>query len=111
MAKDFYFGQLVYLKNVGFPYDRTDEGHESFEGASAVVTGINVGASKRMIEVKFVIPMKTPTGKMITCLFHPESVKPENRPWLKKNLVKVLAFQKEVEKMAAFCNKMVEECP
>ena len=106
--EDIRFGQLVYTKNVGFPFNRTDDGHESFEGASAIVVGVNVGANKQMIDVEFLIPMKTPQGTMNTCLFHPEQLKEENRPWLKKHLKKILSFRKEVAKMADFCNKMVD---
>ena len=106
--EDVRYGQLVYLKNVGFPYNRTDDGHESFEGASAIIVGVNVGANKKMIDVEFLYPMKTTHGTMDTCLFYPEQLREENRPWLKKNLKQILAFRQEVRRMGAFCERMME---
>lgn len=107
--KDIRIDQLVYTKNVGFPFNRTDDGHESFEGASGLVIGVNVGANKQMVDIEFLFPMKTPHGTMKKCLFHPEQLRAENRPWLKKNLVRILTFKTKVADVAKFLNQMVDE--
>ena len=103
-------GDLVYLKNVGFPYNRTDDGHESFEGASGTVTSVSAGARKDMVNVKFLIPIKCGHGHspMAECLFFPHCVVKETRPWLKKYLKQILAFRKQMQAVGEMCQKMAE---
>jgi hypothetical protein len=103
-------GDLVYLKNVGFPYNRSDDGHESFEGASCVILSVNAGARKDMIDVRFLFPMRVDHGKMMNdCLFFPECVIKENRPWLKKHVRRIINFKKQIVKMKYICTSMAED--
>lgn len=95
-------GELVYTKNVGFPFDRTDDGHESWEGVSCIVTALNVGASKDMVEVQPLFAVKCGHGHtpMTSCLFHPNQVKREDRPWLKKHLRDIMKLKNVLRKAA-----------
>ena len=81
-------GELVYLRNVGYPFDRTDDGHESWEGASCTVTRLNTGAGNAYIEVRPLIPIRIRSnGEVMThCLFRPDQIVRESRPWLRKHL-------------------------
>ena len=94
MKKKFKVGDLVYLKNVGFPFNRTDDGHESWEGASCVVTEPVVNT--QYVRVKPIFPIKCGNYSMDECVFHPENVIKENRPWLKKNLSKIVKSKNEL---------------
>lgn len=100
--KTLKIGDLVYLKDVGYPYTRTDDGGESFEGASGTVISLNAGYSKDMVDVQFLFPIKTTggDGSMSSCLFFPSSVIKENRPWLKKHLKKVFTLREELLKLS-----------
>lgn len=94
-------GDLVYLKDVGFPFNgEGTDGYDSMEGASATVIAINSGYSKDLVNVEFIFPFKSKsrTETMDTCHFHPTSVCKENRPWLKKNLTKIVAAKSELIK-------------
>lgn len=105
-TKKLKIGELVFLKNVGYPFNRTDDGRESWEGASGVVTGLNVGPMK-MVEVTPLSPIKADFGhRMINCVFHPESVCRENRPWLRKHLKDILKLKKELIRVASIAVDM-----
>lgn len=87
-------GTLVYLRNVGFPFNRTDDGHESWEGASCVVVESDaqpgsVAHAMGMICVAPILPMRDERGRagLESAHFHyPEQVVRESRPWLRKHL-------------------------
>ena len=98
--KKLRIGQCVYTKNVGFPFNRTDDGGESWEGACCRVIGLNAGACKNMVDVEPIIPIKTSTGLMSRCLFWPEQVVPEDRPWLVKHLKDILKLKKVLKQAA-----------
>jgi hypothetical protein len=101
-------GELVFLKNVGYPYNRTDDGGESWEGASCIVTELNSGYDKDMVTVEPLIPIKIrPRETMTSCLFHSESVVKENRPWLKKNLTTLFKYKKELLKLAEIITQTI----
>ena len=103
-------GELVYLKNVGFPFDRTDDGGESWEGASCIVTELNSGFCKDMVTVKPLVPIKLGNGEtMKSCLFHPESVVKENRPWLKKHLKDIFTMKKALLDLSSTIQKQLEK--
>lgn len=104
-------GDLVYTKNVGYPFDRTDDGHESWEGVSCVVTAMNAGWSKDMIEVTALFPIKCGHGHtpMTSCLFHAHQVKPEDRPWLKKRLKDIMRLKNVLRKAALEAEEINEE--
>jgi hypothetical protein len=91
-------GTIAYLKNVGYPYDRTDDGSDSWEGASCVVTQLNAGACGKMVEVRLFMPIRTTHGRFMDgSLFDGSIVIPEDRPWLKKHLKNLLDFDKQLE--------------
>jgi hypothetical protein len=112
MKSKLKVGDLVYLKDVGYPYNRTDDGGESFEGASGTVIELNAGYNKDMVRVEFIFPIlcNGRGSKMSDCLFHTTTVKKENRPWLKKNLKKLVDMRKEMlktqEKIADILQRM-----
>lgn len=102
-SKPLRIGELVYLRNVGFPFDRTDDGHESWEGASCeVVQGEaqpgSVAHSMSMICVRPLLPIKSDRGRVgpEDAHFHPESVVRETRPWLRKHLKGLLRVRKQL---------------
>ena len=100
-------GDLVYTKNVGYPFNRTDDGGDSWEGASCIVIELNTGANKRMVNVEALIPIKIrPRDFMETCLFYPEQLVKEDRPWLAKHLNAILSFKTKVNDMADFCERL-----
>lgn len=105
-------GELVYLKDVGFPYDQEGNGHESWEGVSCVVTAVNASAMKNMIEVEPFFPVKCGHGHtpMTSCLFHTNQVKREDRPWLRKHLRDIMKLKKALRK-AALVAEQIEELP
>lgn len=89
-------GDIVYLKDVGFPFDGRGIGpgaKESWEGASCVVTNLRAGALRDMVEVRPVFPI----GGMETCLFFHKTVKIETRTWLKKNVRRILSARKRLD--------------
>lgn len=96
MKNSLKVGDLVYLKDVGFPYDRTDDGHESWEGASCIVLALNAGYYKDMIRVEPLLPI----GDMKECLFYPHSVKKEKRTWLKKHLKDIFRIKAKLRGLA-----------
>jgi hypothetical protein len=73
------------VDNPGFPYDE-------WNGASCVVENSRAGQGGRYVQVRLVIPR----ADISAALFHPETVKPENRPWLKKNLREFLSMRKDL---------------
>lgn len=89
-------GDLVYLKDVGFPYNQTDRCGETWEGASCIVIGLNSGFNQDMIDVEPIFPI----GDMNSCLFWAESIKKEDRPWLKNNLKIILKYKKKLMNLA-----------
>ncbi len=93
----FKIGNLIYTKDVGYPFDRTDDGGESWEGVSAIVTKLNTGWDKSYIEITPIFPVKSKGGTMATCIFQPEQLRIEERPWLKKNLKKIVQFRNKIE--------------
>lgn len=100
-------GQLVYTKNVGFPYNRTDDGGESWEGVCCRVTKLKAGWHKDMVEVEAVIPVKTSHGRTMTsCLFWTENVKPEDRPWLRRHLKDILNLKKKLREVALLAGEI-----
>lgn len=101
-------GDIVYLKNVGYPYDRTDSGHESWEGVSCTVTNTKAGSGGAYIEVAPFFPMRSGHGHppMKSCLFYPSQVQKEDRPWLKKHLEDILALKKSLRRAALMAELM-----
>lgn len=96
-------GTLVYLRNVGFPFDRTDDGHESWEGASCeVVKGSaqpgSVAHAMKMICVRPLLPIKAGYDRAgpEDAHFDPEQVVRETRPWLRKHLKALLRVRKSL---------------
>lgn len=90
-------GDLIYLKDVGYPYNRTDDSGETWEGASGIILNVHAGYNRDMIEVETLLPVKTSQGDVMkTCLFHDKVVKKENRPWLKKHLSQILKFKQRL---------------
>lgn len=101
--KTLKVGDIVYLKNVGFPYNRTDNGMDSWEGASCVVEATNTGVKNAYISVRPILPLRADHGhKMSMALFSPEHVIREDRPWLKKHLKEVLALKRKLIEVARF---------
>lgn len=101
MKSKLKVGDLIYLKDVGFPYNgEGSDGYESMEGASAIVKELNAGYNGKYISVEFIIPIKNRqrSQPFTSCLFHPESCVKENRPWLKKNLKQIIAVKNELRK-------------
>lgn len=113
---NFKAGEVVYLKNVGFPHNKTDNGHESWEGVSGTVVE-NPALSKQapgatMVYVRAFHPLKIGRGDfMIGTFFFPEQVKRENRPWLKKHLKAVFQSQKELMALRDKLTKLLPETP
>ena len=99
-------GQLVYTKNVGFPFNRIDDGGETWEGVCCRVTALNAGYSRDMVEVKPLIPVKVKHGTMNSCLFHTEQVIPEDRPWLKKHLKDIFKLKTKLREVALIADEM-----
>lgn len=80
-------GDIVYLKNVGFPA-------EDYEGASAIVT--NFIGKYVQVEIFF--------SKERYVLFK-ECAKIEDRPWLKRNLKKI---KRSFEKLSETADEILE---
>ena len=90
-------GDIVYLKDVGFPFDRAEPGHDSWEGASCVVLETETGDGNRYVSVAPLFPMRVDHGHIMTeCIFSPECVVLEDRPWLKNNLKNLLKLKKKL---------------
>lgn len=98
MKHNFKLDDLVYTKNVGYPYNKIDDGGESWEGASCIVTKLEV--NKDYIEVKSLFPIKTRNGFMDSCVFFPEQLIKENRPWLKKHLKDIIRLREKLVKIS-----------
>jgi hypothetical protein len=49
-------GDLVYTKDVGYPFNRTDNGNESWEGVSCIVIATNTGWNNSYVEVEALFP-------------------------------------------------------
>ena len=108
MKKKFKVGDLVYTRNVGYPFNRTDDGGESWEGASCIVSKLNTGWNGTYIEVTPIFPIKTTSGTMDSCIFQPEQLVKETRPWLKKNLKRILNFRKEVTRTSEYLKQLLD---
>ena len=104
--KKLRVGELVYLKNVGFPFNRTDNGNESWEGASCRVINPTAGVGGQYVEVETLIPIKTERATMSVCLFDPTYVIRENRPWLRKHLKEILGLKKKLLDVATFADTL-----
>lgn len=60
-----------------------------------------------MVEVEAMIPVKTSHGRtMTTCLFWPDKVKPEDRPWLKRHLKDILKLKKKLREVALMAGEI-----
>lgn len=102
MSAKLKVGDYVYLKNVGFPYDRTDDGHESWEGASCQVMELNAGYNGDYVRVRALYPILCGRGQsMQDCVFNPQCCIPEDRPWLLANLQRINNAQNRLLEMAA----------
>lgn len=101
-ARPLKVGDLIYLKNVGFPFNRTDNGCESWEGASCVVISSKAGHGGGYIQVEPLIPVRCEDGHgvMSSCLFHPEQCIPEDRPWLRKHFKGILKLRNQLNTLA-----------
>ena len=108
MKKKFKVGDLVYTRNVGYPFNRTDDGGESWEGASCIVSKLNTGWNGTYIEVTPIFPVKTANGIMESCIFQPEQLVKETRPWLKKNLKRIINFRKEVTRTSEYLKQLLD---
>ena len=106
MSTKLKVGQLVYTKNVGYPFNRTDNGGETWEGTCCRVVGLKAGATKDMVDVEPLFPIKTPHGEMTRCLFWPEQVHPEDRPWLKRHLKDIMKLKAKLREVATMAEKM-----
>jgi hypothetical protein len=106
MKRKFKKGQLVYTKDVGYPYNRTDNGAESWEGVSCIV--IEPVVNKNYVRVEAIFPVKTVSGIMTDCVFYPNSLRHENRPWLKRHLQKIIKFRKTVENAQKIFKEILE---
>lgn len=94
-------GDLIYLKNVGFPFDQNGDKQESWEGASCVVLATNAGHGGSYIQVKPLIPVKAGSiGPMTDGLFYPEQCIREDRPWLKKHLKDIVKLREQLNTLA-----------
>lgn len=103
MQKKLKVGELVFLKNVGFPYDDTRHGaQDTWEGVSGIVTALNVGHNKQYVEVTPLLPMRTEHGPMQSAVFYPENCIRENRPWLRKHLKDILKLKAKLREVAEF---------
>jgi hypothetical protein len=114
MAKKLRVGELVYLKNVGYPFDNTADGGESWEGASCIVTELNAGANKQMVTVEPLIPIRIRGNNrefMKDCLFYPSQVIRENRPWLKKHLKSLIESKKELIALSEKLHRKLTDFP
>jgi hypothetical protein len=104
MEKKFKVGELVFLKNVGFPYNKATRGQDSWEGVSGIVTALNVGHNKQYVEVTPILPMRTEHGTMQSAVFYPDSCIRENRPWLRKHLKDILKLKRKIKQLALFAS-------
>ena len=100
----FKIGEIVFIKGAGFPENRTDNGHESWEGVSGVVAPnpAQKGAlGERMVYVRAFKPMRCrfDGGTMDATFFHHDQVKRENRPWLRKNLREIFKARENLERL------------
>jgi len=104
MKHNLKVGDLVYTKDVGYPFNRTDNGNESWEGVSCIVIATNVGRNGEYISVEALFPIR----HMKTCVFFPEQVIKEDRIWLKNNLKKIMSFKKKLVETIDFCNETLD---
>ena len=102
--KQLKIGELVFLKNVGFPYNKVTRGQDTWEGVSGIITALNVGHNKQYVEVTPLLPMKTEHGPMSSLVFWPDQVVRENRPWLKKHLKDILKLKRKLKQLALFAS-------
>lgn len=93
-------GDLIYLKNVGFPFNRTDGGYESWEGASCTVLSAKAGHGGSYILVRPILPINGGFDPIPEGLFHPEQCVRENRPWLKKHLKDIVKLREQLNTLA-----------
>ncbi len=111
--RTFKVGEIVYLKGVGFPQNRTDDGHETWEGASGVVApnpAQDGAIGQRMVYVRSFRPIKCGHGRTIEAtFFHPYQVRREDRPWLKKHIKAVFAAQAEMARLRDRLIKILPE--
>lgn len=108
--RQFKVGDLVVLHNPGYPYTRSDDGGDDWTGASAVVSAINAGASRDMIEVELLLPIRVGPGKqtMNGSLFFPTSMRLEDRPWLKRHIKQLFKCRKELIQLARTISEELE---
>ncbi len=112
--RKFKVGEIVYLKGVGFPENRTDDGGETWEGVSGVVAPnpAQKGACGcSMIYVRAFCPLRTGRGKetMDATFFFPEQVRREDRPWLKRHLKTIFTAQEELVRLRDKLVKLLPE--
>ena len=88
----FKKGDLVYLKNVGFPFHKPEEPENSLEGASCTVIGYVNG----YVSVKPLIL----TGNIIDYLFDESNIVKEDRPWLKRHLDSIIKIRGQLVEFA-----------
>lgn len=113
--RKFKVGEIVYLKGVGFPHNRTDDGHETWEGASGVVApnpAMKGATGRSMVYVRAFRPIKVAhDSTMDATFFHPEQVRREDRPWLRKHLRSVFHAQAEMAKLRDKLIALLPESP
>jgi hypothetical protein len=99
-------GELVFLKNVGFPFNKPEY---SWEGASCVVIDPEAGDGKAYVKVAPLLPMICENRTVMKdCLFHPDTVIRENRPWLKKHLKQVIALRKKLSEFSVLAQALTD---
>ena len=89
-------GDLVYLRNVGFPFDgRGTGGWESIEGMSCVVVKLKSGSNKEYIELQPLLPVTSTIQSLdpANVLFPASNVVLEDRPWLKNHIKNLLGVR------------------
>lgn len=83
-------GDLVVICDPGSPYN-------NWNGASCVVVNPRAGHLNRYVTVRPVLELGGVEG---THLFHPDDIKLETRPWLKKHLKQLFKMRMDLLRTA-----------
>lgn len=102
-------GDICYIKDVGFPFDREGDHEDSWEGASVVVLELGYGHYNDLIRVGTLLPMRAGRRHppMRSCAFSADVVRKENRPWLRKHIRQIIKLRDKLKDFVHAAEQML----
>lgn len=95
-------GDLCYIDGVGFPYNRTDFSHDTWDGAPVMIDELDAGASSDSVRVRPLYPMRGNGADVPFAILGYGVVFKVTRPWLKakfKERIRRIEIEKQIREL------------